>query len=374
MQYREFGKTGYKISALGFGAMRLPSHDVDGKWVINRDEAIAMIHKASELGVNYIDTAYGYHDGESEIVVGLALKSMRDKWVLSTKCPIWSVKEKGAGRMYLEEQLGKLGTDHIDIYHLHGIGNDETHELLESIDFYKDMEKAKEEGLIKNLSFSSHGSPEFVMKMVDQGIFSSILCQYNLLDRNYEKAFEYAHANGVGTVAMGPVAGGRLAFPTDVFENTLNTKFEGTYEAALRFVLANTNITCALSGMSTMEQVEANVKVASIAEPLSTVELEKVKVMLAESKDMADLYCTGCNYCSGCPSGIKIAEVFKLMNYHQVFHLTEMAKREYSNIGKNEWSGKPATDCTECGKCEKICPQNLKIIQKLKDVNRELGA
>ena len=374
MQYREFGKTGLKISALGFGAMRLPSHSVEDKWVINREEAIAMIHRAKELGVNYIDTAYGYHDGESEIVVGLGIKESREHWVLSTKCPIWSVKQPGDGRKYLEEQLGKLGTEYIDVYHLHGLGGDDKAKELLEIGFFDEMKKAKEEGLIRHLSFSSHGSPEFVMSQVDTEMFSSILCQYNLLDRNYENAFEYAHTHGVGTVAMGPVAGGKLACPTDVFESTLNTKFEGTYEIALRFVLANQNITCALSGMSTMEQLEANVKVASIETPLTNEEIEKVAQMLQESKKLSDLYCTGCNYCSGCPQGIKIAEVFKFMNYHQVFHLTEMAKREYAQIGKTEWHGKPVSDCIECGECEKICPQNLKVIEKLKEVDRELGA
>lgn len=374
MQYREFGKTGIKISALGFGAMRLPSCDVDGKWVVDREKAVAMIQRASELGVNYIDTAHVYHEGESEVVVGLGIKHAREKWVVSTKCPVWNVKEVGDARKFLEEQLKRLDTDHIDFYHLHGLGEEAQVENLTKLQVFAEMQKAKEEGLIKHLSFSSHGSPEFVMSQIDRGIFSSILCQYNLLDRNYEKAFAHAHQHGVGTVAMGPVAGGRLACPTDVFENALDSKFEGTYEIALRFVLANQDITCALSGMSTMEQLEANVKVASIEEPLSALELEKVNIMLQESKSMADLYCTGCDYCSPCPQGIKISEVFKLMNYHQVFHLTEMAKREYANLGKNEGSGKAVSECIACGKCETACPQHLKIIEKLKEVDRELGA
>jgi len=374
MQYREFGKTGIKISALGFGAMRLPTMQVEDKSVVDREKAIAMIHRASELGVNYIDTAHVYHDGESEVVVGQALKNSRDKWYIATKLPIWNVKKEDDTRRYLEEQLTRLDTDHIDFYHLHGFGGEEQEEQLTKLKLFDVLAKAKEEGLIKHLSFSSHGAPEFVMKQVDKGLFSSILCQYNLLDRNYEKAFEYAHKNGVGTVAMGPVAGGRLACPTDVFENALDTKFEGTYEIALRFVLANPSITCALSGMSTMEQLEANAKLASIVEPLTNEELAKVAAMLQESKNLSDLYCTGCNYCNGCPEGIKISEVFKLMNYHQVFHLTTMAKNQYSEIGKNDWSGKQVTACIECGVCEKACPQHLKIIEKLKEVERELGA
>lgn len=373
MQYREFGNTGLKISALGFGAMRLPSKSEGDNWVVDRELAIAMIHRASELGVNYIDSAWGYHGGESEVVVGEALKGQRDKWILSTKLPLWDVKTEASVRETLETQLKRLQTDRIDFYHLHGLSSKEQVDNLNSIKAFETLAKAKEEGLIKHLSFSCHGSPEFFMEQVDTGIFSSILAQYNLLDRNYEKAFLHTHKAGVGTVAMGPVAGGRLAFPSEEMDSKFEGKFQGTYELALRFVLSNSSIDCALSGMSTMEQLESNAKIASMPDTLSVVEKEKIEIMSNESKAFNDLYCTGCNYCSGCPAGIKIAEVFKLVNYHKVFHLTEMAKREFKNIGTNDWNGKPVSDCTECGACEEICPQHLKVIEELKIAERELG-
>lgn len=374
MQYREFGKTGVKVSALGLGCMRLPCVSKDDKWLVDQDKAIELIHRAGELGVNYIDTAYGYHDGESEIVVGKALKGQRDKWHLSTKLPPWNVESEDDVRRLLEDQLRKLDTDYIDFYHIHALNKGTWEDKVLKFKIIDKLVKFKDEGLIKHMSFSFHDTNEFLKELVDTGYFETLLCQYNLLDRNYEDAIAHANEKGMGVTIMGPVAGGRLAFPSDVIAEAVGNKFSGTYEIALRFVLGNQNVSCALSGMSSIEQLEANAKVASIEEPLTPEEWRKINKMLDESKKLADLYCTGCNYCKDCPQGIKIAEVFKLMNHHKVYGLTSMAKEEYSKIGKEDWRGNSVTDCIECGKCEDICPQNLNIIEKLKEVESELGA
>lgn len=373
MLYREFGKTGVKVSSLGFGAMRLPMTEVNGKKFVDDEKAIPIIHKAIELGVNYVDTAPYYCDGESEIAVGKALKGFRDKIYLSTKNPI----EDASGEHFrerLEKSLKKLDTDYIDFYHMWGI-NWKTY--VDSIDVpngpLQAALRAKEEGLIKHLSFSFHDIPENMMKIIDTGYFESVLCQYNLLDRANEEAIAHAHEKGLGVVIMGPVGGGRLGAPSAVIQEMLKGKAKSTAEMALRFVLANQNVSVALSGMSTIEMVEENAAVASIPGTLTDVELKKVEEMLEENKRLAELYCTGCNYCMPCPGGLNIPHIFRLMNYNKVYGLKDYARGEYEKLmvdGNN--IGKDASACLECGACESKCPQHLEIVKQLKETRKAL--
>ena len=372
MLYREFGKTGVKISALGFGAMRLPTLE-DGK-KLDEEKGIGIIHRAFELGVNYIDSAPYYCEGESEIVVGKALKGRRDKAYLSTKNPV----EDSSGdhwRERLEKSLKKLDTDYIDFYHMWGISWEA---------YNKDINvkngpmsaafKAKEEGLIRHISFSFHDASENMIKLIDTGNFETVLCQYNLLDRSNEKSIEYAKEKGLGVVIMGPVGGGRLGTPSKTISNLLPGKIKSSAEIALRFVLANPNVSCALSGMGTMEMVEENVLTASNDNPLSKDELARVNESMLENKRRAELYCTGCNYCMPCPSEVNIPFNFEIMNYHRVYGLTDYAKGQYVQIGINEWmKGKKAEACVECGICETKCPQKIQIRKQLKETAETLG-
>lgn len=363
MQYTTFGNTGIQVSRLGFGAMRLPMTEIDGKQVVDEDLAIPMIHRAFELGVNYIDTALFYCDGLSEITVGKALKGWRDKVSLSTKYPF-----DGPFRETLETQLKKLDTDHIDFYHYHGIGEGFfTHERHD--DALQGAIKAKEEGLIKHISFSFHDKPEVMAKIIDLGIFSSVLCQYNLLDRANEEALANAKAHGLGTVVMGPVGGGRISgMPRELAEK-LGIQVRSTAELALRFVLANPNVDIALSGMSTLAQVEENTAVASNTAPLSPAEVTGINAAMEENKRLADLYCTGCNYCvPHCPQEVNIPHIFRAMNNYRVYGIKEFARNQYNEIGTNQWvKGAKADACVECGACEAHCPQKIAIRQQLKE-------
>ncbi|NJD02332.1 MAG: aldo/keto reductase [Ruminiclostridium sp.] len=372
MIYREFGKTGVKVSALGFGAMRLPALE-DGKR-LDEKKGIEIIHRAFEAGVNYIDTAPGYCGGESEIVVGKALKGWRDKVYLSTKNPV----EDNSGehwRERLEKSLKKLDVEYIDFYHMWGINWDA---YIKDIDV-KDgpmgaARRAKEEGLIRHISFSFHDAPENMIKLIDTGNFESVLCQYNLLDRVNERSIGYAGEKGLGVVIMGPVAGGRLGTPSKTISDLLPGKVKSSAEIALRFVLANPNVSCALSGMGTLEMVNENVLTASNKNPLSRDELERIKESMIENKRRAELYCTGCNYCMPCPFEVNIPLNFEIMNYHKVYGLTDYAKGQYGQIGVNEWmKGKKADACTECGICETKCPQKIQIRKQLKETARALG-
>lgn len=373
MQYRKFGNTGVMISALGFGAMRFPEYEKDGQWYIKEEESIQMVHRAFDLGVNYIDTAYGYCHEKSEIVVGKAIKGYRDKVHVSTKLPLWKVTGTADYRRLLEEQLRKLDTDHIDFYHFHGIGKDRWENVILKYNLLDEAVKAKQEGLIKHISFSFHDKPEFLKVLIDSGAFESVLCQYNLLDRSNEEAIAYANEKGLGVVVMGPVGGGRLAAPSELFNNALGQKANSTPEVAMRFVLGNQNVSCALSGMSAMKMVEENTVVASNEEPLSKEEWDKINKMLEETKRLADLYCTGCDYCMPCPKGIKIPHVFKLMNYHKVYGLSEFAKKQFTHLGTGSNSGESPAACVDCGACEPKCPQKIKIREQLKQTLKELA-
>lgn len=368
MQYRDFGSTGLKISTLGFGAMRLPEKDGH----VEVDKAIEVIHRAFELGVNYIDSAFGYNHGESEVVVGKALKGWRDKVIVSTKNPDSSA-DADAWRKILDKQLAKLDLDRLDVYNFHGINWESfENEISRPGGALEGARKAQEEGLFTYLSFSFHDSPENLIKLVDTGEFTSVTCQYNLLDRANEPGIARAHEKGMGVVIMGPVGGGRLGAPTPAIRDLLPAGSASSAEIALRFVLSNPNVTCALSGMENIQMVEENAATAARGEPLSEEESATIAAALAEKKKLADLYCTGCGYCMPCPHGVDIPGNFQLMNTYRIYGLLGYAQWEYRNedLARNKAQ---AAYCQECGECEKKCPQKIPIIAQLKETDQALG-
>ncbi|MDR2558361.1 MAG: aldo/keto reductase [Oscillospiraceae bacterium] len=376
MTYKEFGKTGIKASLLGFGAMRLPMAE-GGK--VNYELATPLMQRAFELGVNYIDSAPLYCDGDSEVAVGKALKGWRDKVYLSTKYNAGDFTAVDL-RTKLEFSLKKLDTDYIDFYHMWGINIGTIEQMKKGI--YKELLKAKDEGLIRHISFSFHDNAENLIPIIDSGMFESVLLQYNLLDRSLEEGLKYAKEKGLGTVIMGPVGGGRLGAPSSVIKGLLKREVKSSAEIAMRFVTANPCVDVALSGMQNLEQLEENAKIAGIENALTVDEIEQINAMMAENKKLSDLYCTGCNYCLPCPQKINIPHVFGLMNYHRVYELTGYSKAEYGNLYKPmeertaAWEigwGTDAGQCIECGVCEEKCPQKLKIIEQLRETHEILG-
>lgn len=371
MNYRKFGNTGSMISALGFGCMRLPEYEKDGNWYIDDDKAIPMLLKAYEEGVNYFDTAPYYCHQNSEITVGKALKEIRDKVMISTKIPVDKCKETGDYRRFLEQSLKKMDTPYIDFYHFWGINKEEYDRAILGLNLLEEAKKAKEEGLIKHISFSFHDKAENIKYIIDKaeerGIpMETMLVQYNLLDRSNEEMIQYAASKGLGVVAMGPVGGGRLAAPTDLYTKLTGKPSISTYELAFKFVLGNPYMSCALSGMGTMDMVEKNVVISSNKEGLTEEEWIQLGESVEKLKKFSELYCTGCAYCQPCPAGIDIPKIFNLYTYHNVYGLTDYAKREMDNYKKND--GKTITNCKDCGLCEDRCPQSLKIRAELKRV------
>ncbi len=374
MQYRAFGETGLKISALGFGAMRLPHIDDDERKGFDHEAGAALIRQGIDAGINYLDTAPFYCAKESELIVGKALRDgYRDKVLLSTKLP---GEDRGydAARARLEASLERMGTDHIDFYHLWGIGWERFDTQAVPEGQVKMALRAKEEGLIRHLSFSFHDDPANMRKLIDTGLFASVLCQYNLLDRGNEEGMAYAREKGLGVVVMGPVGGGRLGYPSRAVREMLPGKVQSSPELALRFVLSNPNVSCALSGMGSQQMVEENLRVASTAAALTAEEKAQVVLAAEQNKKLADLYCTGCNYCMPCPAGVNIPLNFEIMNHHRVYDLTEYARKQYAAIGALPWlPGEKASACVGCGACEAKCPQHLKIRAQLAETAEALG-
>lgn len=372
MTYRTMGRTGVQLSSLGFGCMRLPMKSPS---TVDRDKAIPMLLRGYELGVNYFDTGKWYCGQDSERTLGEAVKGMdRGRIFISTKYAQGAPTAKDL-REKFETSLRILDQQYVDFYYLWGI----SWELFRTkIDVpggpLKEFLKLRDEGLARHLSFSFHSDAAEIRKLVDTGYFESMLCQYNFLDRRCEEGIAYAASRGLGVVIMGPVGGGRLGTHSDVIAKILpGGAAMTTPELALRFVLSNPSVTVALSGMSTLEQVEQNVRTASRNAWLTAEEQSRIRGSAEENQKFMDLYCTGCGYCMPCPHEVNIPKVFEAMNLKSVWGLEEPARSMYAEIGTTPWvKGKRADACTECGECEQKCPQKIPIISQLAESREAL--
>jgi len=371
MNYRKFGNTGEEISALGFGCMRFPELEVDGKKIVDLDKTDEMLAKAYEQGVNYFDTAPYYCNSNSEAALGHGVKAFREKVLLSSKFPTEVAKKPGDFRRQLETTLKRLDTEYLDFYHFWGINKGSFDNIIMKQDLLRDAQLAKEEGLIRHISFSFHDAPEVIKYIIDTsesyGVpMESMLVQYNLLDRSNEEMLTYAQSKGLGTVAMGPVGGGRLAAPTELYAKLTGGKSVPTYELAFKFVLGNPDLNCALSGMENLDMVMKNTALAAGSTSFSEEEWKKLGDAMEQIKKFSELYCTGCKYCQPCPVGIEIPRIFNMFTYHNVYGLTDHAKHMFKEYV--EKGGKLREACVNCGMCENKCPQHLKIREELDKV------
>ncbi len=357
MIYRALGRTGYELSRLGFGAMRLPEAP-DGR--PDHEASIALLHRAFELGVNYVDTAVGYCHQLSQPIVGEALRRWTGERIyVSTKNHYFGADER-AWWKNLENSLSLLGIPAIDIYNFHGMNKKMWDAWVKpESGMLSWMKRAHAQGLVRRICFSFHDNADALREIAGSGEFAAVTLQYNLIDRTLEEALPDVAEMGLGVIVMGPVGGGRLRSGGGAFSELLEGA--STPETALRFVLSNPNVTLAISGMSTIEQLEQNAAVAARPEPLTAPERARVDTELSRLQGLADLYCTGCNYCMPCPSGVEIARNFLAVNYDRVYGMSDLAKRMY------EHSAGKATYCIACGKCEPKCPQNIPIRVQLRE-------
>ena len=372
MIYRQLGKTGIEVSALGFGAMRLPMVKIGGEEYVDIDKAVDVIRLAFEKGVNYVDCGFLYCAQESEVAVGKALKGWRDKVTVTTKATKMRMENPGDLRRMLEHQLQRMDVDYFDFYCFHGIGFENFHELDKKTGWIKDMMKAKEQGLAKRIGFSFHDEPECMKKLVDLGYFEMVTCQYNYLDQKNADSMAYANEKGLGVVVMGPAGGGRLAGLPDFLRDKDGIDTSSAAGLAIRFVLANPSVHIALSGMGSCDMVEENVAAAE-AGPLTESEKETLKGLLEETKKLADLYCTGCKYCMPCEQSVDIPARFEAMNYFKAYGLEEHAKKTYKSIRNRESGADDGGKCIECRECEEKCPQKIEIVKQLKETDAALA-
>ena len=372
MLYRQLGSTGEKISILGFGCMRLPV--LNGQYdKVDFDRAIPLIRDAIDKGVNYLDTAYPYHNGQSETVIAEALKEgYREKVFIADKLPSWLIQKREDMDHYLQEQLKRLQTEQIDFYLLHSIKEDYW-TSLKSLGVLEFLDDALADGRIKYTGFSFHGEIELFFDVIDSYEWDMCQVQYNIVDANYQAGIEgirYASNKGVGVVIMEPLRGGTLVktVPREVQDIWDQAPIKRSpAEWALKYLWDLEDIDTVLSGMTRNEDLEENLKIADTGYSNSLLPEEKdiIKEVRLAYKERVEVNCNQCGYCMPCPSGVNIPGNFQQLNYAHMFKDVENSRMNYYMLLKED---ERAPSCTECGECEKLCPQMVPIQKTLKRV------
>ena len=387
MVKRVVKKNGDEIFPLGIGAMRLPTKNNS----IDRESAQEFILYAIENGVNYIDTAYAYHGGESESFLGDILSltgadgvKYRDKVKLSTKLPSWMVRSREDMDAFLNEQLRKLQTDFIDYYYVHSVDLS-TILRLKDLGLYEFLENARNDGKIVNIGFSYHGSPNEFNTLIDDFPWDMVLVQYNYLDVNAQagiRGIQYAYENDIAVFVMEPLKGGLLAgeLPPEVsalFDEVDSSK--SSVDWALSWVFNQNEITCVLSGMGSLDQMKENMAIAERVEigSLSDDELDVLDKAQGIFNSMMKINCTGCGYCLPCPKGVNIPDCFNVYNEKYLFNkkafgvLPHAMVNYYMVVGGITNKQASAGLCNHCGRCKRLCPQSLDIPNELDKVKSE---
>ena len=377
MQYRRFGKLDWKVSALGFGAMRLPVINNE-QTNIDEPEAIRMIRYAIDHGVNYLDTAYPYHGGNSERIVGRALKDgYREKMKLATKLPVRMCESADDFDRFFNEQLERLDTDKIDFYLLHGL-NGRSWSKVRDLGILRWAEEKMAAGKFDYLGYSFHDELSAFKEIVDAYDWTFCQVQYNYMDIEIQagrKGVEYAANKGMAIVVMEPLRGGKLGKQPEPVMKVWDSASQkrSPAEWALLWVLDQPEISVALSGMSTMEQVVENVQIASRSAPgmLTDEEIKLFDRVREAYEGLSPIPCTACGYCLPCPNGVEIPRNFQIYNDAMMYEDMRIG-RFYYRGGRLE-DGQRADQCTECGECVEACPQEINIPEWLKKIHAELG-
>ena len=376
MIYKEFQDL--KLSALGFGTMRLPVVDGnDGR--IDEAKAAELFDYAIRHGVNYFDTAYGYHNGQSEVVTGKILANYpRDSYYLASKFPGYDLANMGKVRQIFEEQLQKCGVDHFDFYLFHNVYErnidpylDEKNGILEYL-----LEQ-KKNGRIRHLGFSCHGAMDVLTRFLDAYGEYMEFCQIqlNYLDWNFQDArakVELLNARHIPVWVMEPVRGGRLAnLPEHAVQQLKELRPDESVPAwAFRFLQSVPGVTMILSGMSSLQQVQDNVATFAEDRPLNKQEFDAIVSIADNMVKSGVLPCTACHYCtSHCPMQLDIPRLLALYNEHAFTGGGFLAPMAVEALPDNK---KPSA-CIGCRSCEAVCPQQIKISEAMADFSHKLG-
>jgi uncharacterized protein len=368
MQHRRFPKIPeLDVSRLGLGAMRLPT--VGGTPPrIDEEAATHLVHEAVRAGVNYLDTAWVYHGGESEPLLGRALRGgLRERVQLATKCPVWEVEAEGDFERFLDQQLRKLETGRIDFYLLHALDAGRW-EKVKRLHGTRALERARADGRIGHIGFSFHGALDDFERILEEYDWEFTQLQLNYLDQVFQAGMaglRMAAARRVGVIAMEPLRGGALAKAPPAIRDLLRRSGRGWSPAewALRWVWSLPGVVTVLSGMGRPEELAENAATAQAAEPLGVEDLRRVEEARALYQGSMAVPCTACGYCQPCPSGVAIADVFNAWNSGLMFGDRAGAARAYETFQLRNGSG--ADKCEECGDCEPRCPQHIAIGERL---------
>ena len=382
MQDRPFGNLDFRVSALGFGAMRFPQKDGQ----IDEGEATRVLHYAIEHGVNYVDTAYTYHDGQSEVFLGQALKGgYREKVKVATKLPSWLVQTPADFDRYLNEQLQRLDLDSVDFYLLHSL-NKKSWRKLYDLDVLEWAERAIASGRFRYLGFSFHDDYESFQEIVDAYDWSMCQIQYNYMDVKNQagmKGLKYAAAKGLAVVVMEPLLGGKLVAPPPSVQAIWDDSAEKRTAVnwALAWLWNQSEVSTVLSGMSNMAQVEENVALAASSRVgmLAPEELTRYERVRDAYRELTAINCTNCRYCMPCPQNVDIPANFANYNDSLIYDKLEAARGQYDwwryahEVQKSSDHDIRAARCIQCGECEAKCPQQIPIRKWMPMIDGVLG-
>ena len=369
MQYRQCKATGNELSALGLGCMRFPR---------DKAETERLILSAIEGGVNYFDTAYIYPNSESVLGPILAKNNKRKDIFIATKLPIMMCKRNEDFDKFFDEHFKRLQTDYIDYYLLHNISSLAQWERLKELGIEEWITEKKKSGRIRHIGFSYHGTCDDFVKILDSYAWEFCMIQYNYYDENYQagkKGLKAAAAKGISVMIMEPLLGGRLATglpeqAVKIFERANPERTPADW--AFHWLWNQSEVTVALSGMSSISQMESNINSLNNFKPLTDDELTVYTEVNEIFKKAYKIPCTGCNYCLPCPKGINIPGCFSAYNarYTQRY-MTAMSLYANTTALFTKHHLSPHL-CNQCGKCEKLCPQNIQIRKDLKKVTKSL--
>ncbi len=373
MNYRSTEKIKEDISLLGFGCMRFPLNSDGG---IDRERSAKLLRYAYDHGVNYFDTAYPYHGGESEEFVGEFLKELdRDSYKLATKLPCWKVKSLQDAKDIFAEQKKKLGVEYFDFYLLHAM-NKGKWESMVSLGVVEYLEELQKNGEINYLGFSFHDSYPVFEQIITYRNWDFCQLQLNYMDMEVQagiRGYELAKSRGTAVIVMEPVKGGNLARVPEEIAQMFEKAAPGASAAswALRYVASMDGVLTVLSGMSEEIQVEDNIKTFDDLVPFGKTEYDITEQAVKIFRSRVKNSCTGCRYCMPCPQKVNIAGCFSLWNKYGMFENTDAVKNTWNNDYDDE--EKPVS-CIACGKCETMCPQGISVISDLQRLNDELNS
>lgn len=371
MDKRYFQSLGVELPRLGFGCMRFPTKDNK----IDYDKAKEMIHYAMANGLNYFDTAYNYHNEDSERFLGKVLSEFpRESYYLTTKLPIWKVESELDAERLFNEQLEKLQTDYFDFYFLHAM-DAEKKEIMDKFNLYDFILKKKEEGKIKHIGFSFHDTREVLEDIISGRKWDVVQLQINYWDWNEIDAkslYEVLEKHNIPCFVMEPVRGGFLSsFAPQVERHMKEYSPNSISSWAIRWVSSLPNVAVVLSGMSNMEQLKDNISTLTNFKPLNDEELKIIDKVIEGLKSINPVPCTACRYCMDCAFGVDIPRVFKIYNDYKKTENKEITRRSYFNFLKEE---KRADKCEKCEACVSKCPQHIDIPSELEKIHGELVA